>query len=96
VSSLPFAAALFTRPYRAPHTLARSTFAVRQDDVRHVGRRGHRRRQIREGHVETEANALRQNDGTFDDIPELADVAGPVVLLEPCGIRLGQGGRLYS
>ena len=32
----------------------------------------------------------------MDHVLELADVAGPVVLLEPCGVRLCQGGRLYS
>jgi len=75
--------------------LPRSPFTVSQNDIWPVGVRGQGRCrwQIRQCDVETESATLRQDDGALDHVFELADVAWPVVLLEPCGVRLFQGGR---
>src|SRR4030095_13473405 len=77
-------------------TLAGSTFAVREDDLWCVGGGCRCRGPITECDVEAKSNALRQNQSAFDNVFELADVAGPVVLLKPCGVRLCQRGRLDS
>jgi hypothetical protein len=77
-------------------TLTRPTFPFREDQVWPVGYRSRCCGSIRECDVEAESNALGQNNSAFDDVLEFANVAGPVVLLKPCGVCLCQGGRLYS